>query len=502
MTKSISNFSRALCVLLLCTGLVFAGCTEEPLDNNQNTEQEGNQNGNDETTDLVTISIDEITPTTVTFKGKVNVSDADKEYSMVTIRYSEPEGFNALDENLPKVVCTSFDENNGFSIVLTGLKRNTTYKYCVIVKVRTEETYSETVMTFTTTDFLAPQGYTNLSTISTANCYVISTSGQYCFFVALGNQEALSMIDATKSVSVLWESFGNSRTPDVGDLIKSVSYNDGYIAFKTANSFKEGNAVIAAKDVSGNIIWSWHIWLTDEPQGQEYYNNAGTMMDRNLGATSATPGDVGALGLLYQWGRKDPFLGSSSIVNCTNAKSTITWPSSVLSDSSTGTIAYSIANPTTFIEENWENYEWYYPGSESINNILWTRSDKSKSIYDPCPPGWRVPDGGTNGVWSKALWSSTSIKHTYDTSNMGMNFSGKFGTASMIWYPGTACLDGEYGDLYNNGEDGMNGEYWAIPSDSAYDIFGSLLFTDTGRVYTDNGGRSAKGRPVRCVKEL
>lgn len=156
-------------------------------------------------------------------------------------------------------------------------------------------------------------------------------------------------------------------------------------------------------------------------------------MDRNLGATSATPGDVGALGLLYQWGRKDPFLSSSSIVYCTNAKSTITWPSSVSSDPSPGTIAYSIANPTTFIEKNWENYEWYYPGSESTDNTFWTRSDKSKSIYDPCPSGWRVPDGGNNGVWSKALGSSDDKqKKSYDSSNMGMNFSGKFGAASMI----------------------------------------------------------------------
>ena len=29
----------------------------------------------------------------------------------------------------------------------------------------------------------------------------------------------------------------------------------------------------------------------------------------NLSATSATPGDVGALRLLHQWGRKDPFMG-------------------------------------------------------------------------------------------------------------------------------------------------------------------------------------------------
>ena len=85
----------------------------------------------------------------------------------------------------------------------------------------------------------------------------------------------------------------------------------GEIHFTTGDM--EGNALIALCNADGDILWSWHIWFTDDPRGQEYYNNAGTMMDRNLGATSATPGDVGALGLLYQWGRKDPFLGSSSI---------------------------------------------------------------------------------------------------------------------------------------------------------------------------------------------
>jgi hypothetical protein len=37
----------------------------------------------------VTMAIDNITATTVTFKGKINVADADKDFSKVTIRYSE-----------------------------------------------------------------------------------------------------------------------------------------------------------------------------------------------------------------------------------------------------------------------------------------------------------------------------------------------------------------------------------------------------------------------------
>lgn len=503
-------------MLLFCTGLVFASCTEDPLGNSQNTEQSGDQDENNQNTEHgggetqpdeddkgetscpLTGSLEKVNWNSAAFTGRLAVPSADIPFSQVTVCYSDAENFNINDAQ--KVSTTKFDADQKFTIIVTGLMPNVKYKYCLIAEVKSEKTYG-TVQDFTP-KAQAASGYTDLSATSSANCFIISQSGSYCFPVVRGNASS-DWLDKTTESEVLWESFGTNVEPNVGDIIKSVNFEDGYISFDTASPFKEGNAVIAAKDAYGNIIWSWHIWLTDEPQGQEYYNNAGTMMDRNLGATSATPGDVGALGLLYQWGRKDPFLGSSSIVNCTNAKSTITWPSAVSSDSSTGTIAYATANPTTFIEKNWENYEWYYPSTESTDNTFWTRSDKSKSIYDPCPLGWRVPDGGDNGVWSKALGSSADKqKHTYDSSNMGMNFSGKFGAASMIWYPGTACRDGgESGRLYNDGEEDMNGEYWAVPADSNDDIWLSLLFTDTGNVYPSNGGSSADGLPVRCIKE-
>ena len=187
---------------------------------------------------------------------------------------------------------------------------------------------------------------------SPANCYIVTKAGMYAFKAVKGNSS--ESVGSVASAEVLWESFGTHETPEVGDLVKDVSYKDGEITFTATD--RKGNAVIAAKDVAGNILWSWHIWMTDQPKEQEYYNNAGTVMDRNLGAISATPGDVGALGLIYQWGRKDPFLGSSSISSNTTAKSTITWPSPVSSKSSSGgnviingTIEYAIAHPTTFI---------------------------------------------------------------------------------------------------------------------------------------------------------
>ena len=327
----------------------------------------------------------------------------------------------------------------------------------------------------------------NLSENGTANSYIVSEAGKYKFSTVKGNSNESA--GTISSVEVLWESFGTDVTPNVGDLVKNVKYADGAISFETPSTFKEGNAVIAAKDASGNILWSWHIWLTDKPHGQEYYNNAGTMMDRNLGATSATPGEVGALGLLYQWGRKDPFLGSSSISSNTVAESTITWPSTVSSTSSTGTIEYATANPTTFITGNDSNYDWYYTGSSSTDNTRWTTSESRKSIYDPCPSGWRVPDGGSNGVWSKALDSSSSYTGTYNSTNRGMNFSG-------IWYPASGSRNDLNGGLRNVGNFGY---CWSA---SPYDYVAYLLaFNYFGNVSPSSNSYRANGDSVRCLQE-
>ena len=348
-------------------------------------------------------------------------------------------------------------------------------------------------------DFKAvqPSGYNNLSALSTANCYILNQSGDYCIAAVKGN-DSDGWLTTAKYAEVLWETFGTSTAPQDGDLIKSVSYKDGYIAFQTPTQFKEGNAVIAAKDESGDILWSWHIWMTDQPQEQVYKNNAGTMMDRNLGATSETPGDVGALGLLYQWGRKDPFLGSSSISTDTEAKSTITWPSVVKSNSSNGTIAYATAHPTTFITLSRSNLDWYYTGDSSTDNTRWTTSERNKSIYDPCPAGWRVPDGGSNGVWSKAIGSSSDFyDYPYDSTNEGMNFSGKFGSVSTIWYHASGyrgSYDGSLDDV------GSYGNYWSASHSNYYAY--CLNFDSNGRVYPSSRFNRATGRSVRCLQVI
>ncbi|MBO5814816.1 MAG: hypothetical protein J6R30_01725 [Bacteroidales bacterium] len=324
----------------------------------------------------------------------------------------------------------------------------------------------------------------NLSEAGTANSYIVSSAGSYKFSTVKGNSS--TSVGIVSKAEVLWESFGTDVTPNVGDLVKNAVYTDGCITFQTAETFKEGNAVIAAKDASGNILWSWHIWLTDQPEEQVYKNNAGTMMDRNLGATSATPGDVGALGLLYQWGRKDPFLGSSSISSNTIAKSTITWPSAVSTSSSTGTVDYVTSHPTTFVTGvSSSDYDWCYSSRDS----LWTISHQTKSIYDPCPVGWRVPDGGSNGVWAKAGFDDT----TYDSTNEGMSFG--ISSPSTTWYPASGHRYDDDGSLSGVGDGG----YWSASPNGgcAY----NLSFNNHRSVGPSTYSNRAFGSSVRCVKE-
>ena len=426
------------------------------------------------------------------------LSEEDMEYIKVGVIYSSESGKIENGEGL-MVDVTEIAADGVFSILLSDLTLETKYYYCEYVCQSGSYAYG-TPAEFATLKHPYELSYdlnmsaaSDLSSSGSANCYIVSNGGLYKFKTVKGNGS--ESVGNVASASILWETFGTSVAPVPTDLIKAFCYKDGYIAFETPATYKEGNAVIAAKDASGTILWSWHIWLTDQPEGQVYYNNAGTMMDRNLGATSATPGDVGALGLLYQWGRKDPFLGSSSISSNTLAKSTIAWPSAVSSDSSTGTIAYATANPTTFITYNDSNYDWYYTGSLSTDNTRWTTSSSNKSIYDPCPAGWRVPDGDSKGVWSKALGSSYE-NPSYDNTNEGMNFSGKFGSDQTIWYPASGYRDRSDGSLDYVGS---YGSYWsASPSNNNAC---NLLFNYGGSVYPSNSKFRAYVRSVRCLQE-
>lgn len=347
----------------------------------------------------------------------------------------------------------------------------------------------------------------------TANCYIVSEAGYYQFKAVKGNSD--ETVGTISTAEVLWESFCTDVAPQKGDLISEVYAGKDKVVFKTGDPFKSGNAVIAVKDASGKILWSWHIWMPEElPIDQLYRRGAGIMMDRNLGATKNIKRDSRSYGLLYQWGRKDPFLAPSTRYDVSppiKAASTITWPAPMECNENTGTIEYTIANPTTFIWTEANNYDWLYNTGSAIFTKRWSLV---KSIYDPCPPGYRAASGGSDGVWAKAFgFDKGESKYNY---NGGRDFGYWIcsNTSSSCWYPVTGMY-GDDGDLI-----GLLGEnatvsppkkiehirVWSCDFNSSENK--AYVFLSLSECYSDssfnlfpvNSSYVVYGYPVRCQK--
>jgi hypothetical protein len=189
-------------------------------------------------------------------------------------------------------------------------------------------------------------------------------------------------------VGVLWETFNTSEYVSVGDVIESVELEGTKAKFTLPEDAKAGNALIAAKNSAGKILWSWHIWVVDMDADAKgvIYPSGSKFMDRNLGALNylwelsgtGTNYDARSLGLFYQWGRKDPFVASDETWY-NFAKTTLPDKTYVESGSDTNTKGYAISHPTHVISNStWNN-------DASLWGIV-------KTIYDPCPVGWRVSE--------------------------------------------------------------------------------------------------------------
>ena len=187
----------------------------------------------------------------------------------------------------------------------------------------------------------------------------------------------------------------------------------GFLTVKPGSA--EGNAVVAIKNTKGEIMWSWHIWNTTySPEDDDI--EFGDYMDRNLGAlvnayqfTSNNPDDYNytrdkptTYGLLYQWGRKDPFPSSrlakqapDSPYPTQNNKPIYDEGGNVIDaakenrESIHNNLEKSVLNPNVFYYSNDGLGDWLTANSNEQNDNLW--SADSKSLYDPCPEGWKVP---------------------------------------------------------------------------------------------------------------
>ncbi len=254
----------------------------------------------------------------------------------------------------------------------------------------------------------------NLSQYGTSNCYIVPEAGTYSFDASVkGN--STEPVGSIASVEVLWETKGPHIRANAGELISELELNGTDAIFTTTGL--EGNALIAAKDASGTIIWSWHIWCTDNPIDHKYINSKGTFIvqDRHLGAIRGDKGTGDewkeSVGFEYQWGRKDPLVGG--ILTLT---------------SESCTLEKTVQNPTVI-------YETRVPESG-----LWLTD--AKTMYDPCPVGYHVAP--------LDIWTDFSVSKTYGTFDYGWHFY--YNDTEYAWYPvkgrGTRNGYNYWGDSY------------------------------------------------------
>jgi uncharacterized protein (TIGR02145 family) len=169
----------------------------------------------------------------------------------------------------------------------------------------------------------------------------------------------------------------------------------------------------------------------------------------------------------------------------------------VSSSDNAGAIVESIQKPTTFYrDKNTTEYSWL----PARDNYLWSTNgiaSGSKTIYDPCPSGWRVParvaisesddDSPWKGVAAPTSWSSSS--DTNGVTNWGDN--AKYPAAGYRYYKSGSINDG-----------GVRGVYWSASPYSSSSFFASYLYVYYGGgIYRSYNNNRAYGFSVRCVQE-
>ena len=352
-------------------------------------------------------------------------------------------------------------------------------------------------------DYVAPSthdsaisttGATALDASGNANCYIVDGSVAanaekvFTFKAYKGNSTA--GVGTVAKAELLWETWNNAETVTENSVIAAVDFekkaeNDYYtMVFKMPATLHAGNALIAAKDAGDNILWSWHIWVPETTITENSYGDimGANLMDRNLGALiPATNTDVSvntaSFGLMYQWGRKDPFPGIAATPK-TVAKLSKNTPTKA---SGTISLEESIAHPTLMgytADKDWIDVS---------DDNLWQNA--SKTIYDPCPLGYRVPvrDG------SKDFWTSDlSTKTGWAESSYGWFTLG----SPVAVFPFAGYID-DSGLSYAYG--GSRALYWTSHRSGSVTSYGEDI--RYGARHQLSSPARARGGSVRCVAE-
>ncbi len=346
---------------------------------------------------------------------------------------------------------------------------------------------------------------------NTANCYVVSAPGHYSLPLVYGNaiKNAATNVSAYTSTATgtnILNPFinhagngitdpyianNNGCTPakaelvwqDAMNLVTDIKYNadsnGGNISFKVdRSSIRQGNAVIAIKDVSDAILWSWHVWVTDEDINNvieitNHQNVKYNFMPVNLGQCDGNTityeersckvkfiaGDqskeitikqlanviaTGSNAPFYQWGRKDPLYPSNGMGNTTKIwydkegiPSTAN-PMKGTFSAGNDCIKNCILNPN--LMHNRYNGDYTYYNLWSADNKTTSANDNpvNKTIYDPCPVGFKLPASNAFTGFTttgESVSSSTQVNGTWSSSEKGWYFYTNSEKTQSIFFP-------------------------------------------------------------------
>ncbi len=270
------------------------------------------------------------------------------------------------------------------------------------------------------------------------------------------------------------------------DVAEEVSNN----VIEVSNIQGTGNAVIGVYNICRQLLWSYHLWVPGfDPEADYIVINGQNMMRAALGATSAWPNsapsslDYSASGLFYQWGRKDPLgrlsavktltdmsagdaLGAKSPISNTGYVNASDAIETIVTDERTGIVSnfskiikYSFLNPADWIISMNSTISTY--GEDCCS--LWGNdgvSDYGKSIFDPSPKGWRVPDlslYGTEPI-SKRTIDRVGYYPISDPTDIWLGFGERTNVSGFTTTSGQAFFwtrvpvpDSEYDSYYLSG---------------------------------------------------
>jgi len=371
---------------------------------------------------------------------------------------------------------------------------------------------------------------------ATSNCYIVAPNASVSIPVSRANKSALGtqLADVTSgwSASIYWQTAAGLIT--VSDADKSGG------CFTVTAGAATGNAVVVVKNASSDIVWSWHIWVTGyNPTAENETNNGFVWMSRNLGATALADGTATTFatcgGLMYQRGRKDPFVGTDGSTTVspykalpiydasgtlmTNVSTSLTWPTDgtptgTASFATTGDVVKMAILGTTAGSQipyaSQLSYSVKYPllhlfgwaGSTATSTPAQTivggmsswggEYGEGKSVYDPCPQGWRVPSGRKVSNTFVSPWSTWTTTQNFTASTFAAL---KWKTANVYFYPAAGIRVYSSGALYNVG---TYGSCWGASPNGAD---GYNLGFSSGFVLPSNPNNRAGGCRVRCVQE-